>query len=192
MHRTLRAAAWIDRWNARIAGAVAFGTLLMVGLGAFNAIARYLDRGGGMRLSSNAWIELQWYLFSLVFLLGAPYALRRDAHVRVDVFYGRLSARARAWIDLLGGVLLLVPFCALAAWLCWPAVRASFVIRELSPDPGGLPRWPIKIAVPLSFVLLLLQGLSEIAKRVAFLRGHPAAELGLEAESHPDAHEGAA
>jgi TRAP-type mannitol/chloroaromatic compound transport system permease small subunit len=182
LERALRAASWIDGLNRRLGSLVGWLTLLMVLVGAFNAVARYLDRGGSVRLSSNAWIELQWYLFSLVFLLGAPYALRCNAHVRVDVLYGRLSARAQAWIDLVGGLVFLLPFCIFAVWLSWPAVRESWAVRELSPDPGGLARYPIKSAILVSFALLALQGLSEIVKRVAFLRGVPAEELGLAAQ----------
>lgn len=190
MHRSLRVASWIDGLNRRIGALVAWLTLLMVLLGAFNAVARYVDRGGSMRLSSNAWIELQWYMFSLVFLFGAPYALRCNAHVRVDVFYGRLSPRGQAWIDLVGGALLLLPFCVFAVWLSWPAVRDSWAVREVSPDPGGLPRYPIKGAILASFALLALQGVSEIVKRIAFLRGVPAEAIGLDEGLRSCPHEG--
>jgi TRAP-type mannitol/chloroaromatic compound transport system permease small subunit len=149
---------------------------VMVVVGAFNAVARYASRWTGVNLSSNAYIELQWYLFSLVFLLGASYALRHDAHVRVDVVYGRLSTRARAWIDLLGTVLFLVPFCVFMLVVSWPAVAASWRVREVSPDPGGLPRYPIKAVLLVAFALLLVQGLAEAAKRVRVIRGaRPAA-----------------
>lgn len=180
MQRSLRVASWIDGLNRRIGALVGWLTLLMVLVGAFNALARYLDRGGSVRLSSNAWIELQWYLFSLVFLLGAPYALRCNAHVRVDVIYGRLSLRGQAWIDLIGGVLFLVPFCIFALLVSWPAVRESWAVREVSADPDGLARYPIKSAILVAFFLLLLQGLSEIVKRIAVLRGVPREEVGLE------------
>lgn len=175
----LRIASSIDSLHRRIGSVASWLTLAMVLLGALNALVRYLDRSLGARLSSNAWFELQWYLFGLVFLLGAPYVLRRDGHVRVDVIYGRLPARARAWIDLVGTALLLVPWCALAAWLCWPFVRDSWDVREGSPDPGGLPRYPIKAVVLLSFVLLGLQGLSELLKRFAILRGWSPEAVGL-------------
>lgn len=143
----------------------------MVLMGSFNALARYFDRAAGGGLSSNAFVEGQWYLFSLVFLLGAPHALRAGAHVRVDVLYGHLPERAKHWIDLLGGLLFTIPFCAFALWISWPAVREAWVIREVSPDPGGLPRWPIKAVVPLAFALLLLQGASETIRRAAALAG---------------------
>mgnify|MGYP003552348803 FL=1 len=110
------------------------------------------------RYSSNAYLEAQWYLFSLIFLLGGAYALKHNAHVRIDLVYGRLSKRTQAWIDLVGTLLFLIPM--------------SLAIRETSPDVGGLPRWPIKIALPVGFALLALQGLSELIKRLAFLTGH--------------------
>lgn len=175
----LRLAAAIDRLNRRIGRVMGWATLAMVLLGAFNAVARYTDRYVQLGLSSNAWIELQWYLFSLVFLLGAPWALRANAHVRVDVLYGRLSERARVWIDLVGGVVFLLPFCIFAVIASWPGVRDSFAVLEQSPDPDGLPRYPIKAVVLVAFFLIALQGLSEIVKRIAWLRGAGAEEIGL-------------
>ena len=109
--------------------------------------------------------------FSLVFLFGAPHALRVGAHVRVDVIYGGHPPRVRAWIDLLGGLLLLIPFSFVTVWLCRDFVRDSWLQREVSSDPGGLPRWPLKAVVPPAFLLLALQGASEVVKRVALLRG---------------------
>jgi len=191
----LRASRAIDALNRTVGRWVAWLTFAMVLVGAFNAVARYFDRAAGGGLSSNAYVELQWYLFSLVFLLGAPYALRADAHVRVDVLYGRLGPRGRAWIDVLGGVLFLIPFCLFALVISWPGVRDSWSVREVSPDPGGLARWPIKAAVLVAFGLLLLQGLSETVKRAALLLGHPAGELGIDEPPLPgsfghDAHSG--
>jgi len=180
MSLLLRLARRIDALNRAIGKLAGWLALAMVLTGAFNAVARYFDRAVGGGLSSNAYIEVQWYLFSLVFLLGAPHALRAGAHVRVDVLYARLSTRGRAWIDLLGGLLFLVPFCLFALWVSWPAVRDSWAIREGSPDPGGLARYPIKSAIPLAFGLLLLQGLSEIVKRVALLRGIDPEQIGLD------------
>lgn len=143
----------------------------MILIGAFNAFARYATRLTGFSLASNAYLDLQWYLFSLVFLLGAGYGFERDAHVRVDVLFGRLGARARAWVDLLGTVFFLGPFCVVMLWVSWPAVRASWVVREASPDPGGLPRYPIKAVILVGFALLLLQGVSHVIKQVLILRG---------------------
>lgn len=179
MSALLRLSRGIDALNRAIGRAAAWGSLAMVLMGAFNALARHFDRAAGGGLSSNAFVEGQWYLFSLVFLFGAPYALRAGAHVRVDVFYGRLPQRARHWIDLLGGLLFTIPFCTFALWIAWPSVAESWSIREGSPDPGGLPRWPIKAAVPLAFALLLLQALSETVKRAAALCGMSEDEIGL-------------
>lgn len=142
----------------------------MILVGAFNALARYLGRFTGIDLSSNAYLELQWYLFSLVFLLGGSYALSRDAHVRVDVFYSRVSERARAWIDLLGGIVFLLPFTVFGFWVSIPSVRNSFAVREVSPDPGGLWRWPIKAVILVSFALLFLQGIAEVLRNLEKVR----------------------
>ncbi len=166
-----RFAGAIDRLNGLIGVAVAWLSLAMVLIGAFNAVARYLGRfAGASSLASNAWIETQWYLFSVLFLLGAAYTLREDAHVRVDVLYGRLGPRGKAWIDLVGTFVFLLPFCAFGIWSSWDAVANSIAIGEMSPDPGGLPRWPLKALIPVSFGLLALQGLAEAARRVVLIR----------------------
>ncbi len=170
----MRIPAAIDRLNEWVGQAMLWLLGLMILIGAFNALARYVSRFVGMSLSSTAAIELQWYLFSLIFLLGAAYALRHDAHVRVDVVYSQLSVRARAWIDLLGTVLFLIPFSVFMLLVSYPSVLASWQVREVSPDPGGLVRYPIKAMVLVAFVLLLLQGISELLKQVAILRGAPA------------------
>lgn len=167
----LRIASFIDRTNERIGRIVYWLTLAMVLVGAYNAIVRYLDRYTGLGLSSNTYIELQWYMYSLVFLLGAAYTLKHNAHVRVDVLFTRLKPRGRAWINLLGTLLFLIPFCILVLWTSWPAVRNSWIVGEMSPDPGGLPRYPIKAVIPLAFLLLMVQGVSLAIKQIAVLRG---------------------
>ncbi len=166
MKSLLQLSSHVDRLNAAIGRGVSWLVLLMVVVGGFNALARYSGRFIGVNLSSNAWLELQWYLFSLVFLLAAADTLRRNGHVRVDVLYGRLSKRHRAMIDIAGIVLFLLPFCVFALWSSWPTVLASWQVMEMSPDPGGLPRYPIKSALLVAFFLLGLQGLSELVKRV--------------------------
>lgn len=167
----LRFSSAVDGLSDRIGRLVGWLTLAMVLVGAFNTLARYLDRHTGGQLSSNAYLELQWYLFTLVFLLGASYTYRRDAHVRVDLVYGRLGDRGRAWIDLVGTLVLLLPFSLFALWVSWPSVRNSWAVREGSSDPGGLARYPIKTVILVAFALLILQGVSQIVKQVAVLRG---------------------
>lgn len=179
MRLLLRLGAVVDGLNRWVGRAVAWLALAMVLVGAYNAIARFSERSLGLRLSSNAYLELQWYLFSVLFLLAAPYALRAGAHVRVDVLYSGHSPRGKAWTDLLGNLLLLVPFCLFAAWISWDFVADSWAEREMSNDPGGLPRWILKPVVPLGFVLLALQGLSEAIKRWAVLRGFSEIEVRL-------------
>lgn len=144
-------------------------TALTLGAGAVcagNAVFRYLFGWG-----SNGLIELQWYLFAGIFLLGAGYALLVNEHVRVDIAYGSLSRRSRLWIDLLGSVFFLVPFCIVMIWLGWSFFETSLLSGEHSNDSGGLIRWPVKLLIPAGFLLLLLQAVSEIIKRIAALSG---------------------
>ena len=171
MNAMNRLSQFIDSVSDRLGRLVGWLTLLMVCLGAFNAIARYAGRFTATNLSSNAYLELQWYMFSLIFLLGAAHTLQRDQHVRVDVLYGQLSNRGKARIDFAGGILFLIPFCIFGLVVCWPAVRNSWAVWEISPDPGGLPRYPIKTAMLICFALLLFQGLSETIKGFRVLNG---------------------
>ena len=143
----------------------------MVVVTAYNTAVRYLGGYFGFRLSSNFYLELQWYLFSLLFLLAAASALCKGEHVRVDILYSRLSARARAWIDLLGTIVLMIPFSAVTLWLSWPSIRNSWAVREISSDPGGLPRYPLRTFILICFLLLIVQGISEIIKKLRVLRG---------------------
>ena len=163
--------AIIEGISERTGRIVGWLTLAMVVIGAFNAVARYAGKTIGLNLSSNAYIEGQWYLFSLIFLLGAAHTLQRDQHVRVDVLYGRLSRQAKAKIDLAGTLLFLIPFCLFGLIICFPTVRNSWAVWEVSPDPGGLPRYPIKTMLLVCFGLLLLQSVSEIFKRIRIIRG---------------------
>lgn len=170
----------IDGVNDRIGGVIRWLALLMVLVGASTATLRYFSRGLGLSVNLTPVTEGQWYLFSLIFLLGAAYGLNHDVHVRVDVMYERLPAKRRAWIDLLGTIFFLLPFTIVMLYVSWPAVMSSVELRESSPDPGGLPRWPIKIVILLSFVLLVLQGISQAVKQVDILRG----------VARPESHEG--
>jgi TRAP-type mannitol/chloroaromatic compound transport system permease small subunit len=167
--RTL--ASWVDALNDRIGVAIRWLVLVMVLTGAASSVVRYFSRGLGLTLNLTPVTEAQWYLFSAVFLLGAAYALRHGVHVRVDVLYERLGARTQAWIDLVGTVVFLIPFTVLMLWVSFPAVRGSWQIRETSPDPGGLPRYPIKALILVSFALLLLQALSQVVKHADAIRG---------------------
>jgi TRAP-type mannitol/chloroaromatic compound transport system permease small subunit len=167
MDAALKLSRWIDRMNVAIGKAVAFLVLFDVLISAGNAVSRYL-----FSASSNAWLEIQWYMFAAMFLLGAPYTLKVNEHVRVDILYGSLSVRKQAWIDFLGGIFFLMPMALLIAWMAWPFFWHSFVQHEISGNAGGLVRWPVKLMLPLGFTLLALQGVSEIIKNLAALLGH--------------------
>ncbi|MEM1366977.1 MAG: TRAP transporter small permease subunit [Cyanobacteria bacterium P01_H01_bin.15] len=154
--------------------------LVMVILGVWNVVGRYVGKFVGQNVTSNSLIEAQWYLFDLVFLFGAAYGLKHNEHVRVDLIYRQLSPRKQAWINLLGGVLFLIPFACLVIYFSWETVLNSWRSWEISPDPGGLPRYPIKTAILLGFGLLILQGISEIIKNAAFLFGGNQSEDGAD------------
>lgn len=166
MKSLLALARAIDGVNERVGRMVGWLVLAACLVSAGNASVRYL-----FNASSNAWLEIQWYMFGAMFLPAAGYVLRHDGHVRVDIFYHRLSVRGRAWVDLLGGLLFLLPMAVLIGWLSWPVFMQSWTIGEMSPDPGGLVRWPVKLLVPLGFGLLALQGVAEIIKRAGILTG---------------------
>ena len=182
----------VDRFTGRLGRLISWLTLAMILIGAYNAIARYLGRFIGVNLSSNLYLELQWYLFSLIFLLGAGFALKQNAHVRVDVLYGRLRRRARARIDVIGSVLMLIPFCIFVLWVSWPSIRNSWLVREGSPDPGGLPRYPLKAVIIVAFVLLLVQGISELVKDLRVLRGPDDDAEDADDDAAPGTHGGGA
>ena len=166
MRFLLACSRWIDALNERAGRYAAWLVLACILISAANAVARY-----GFNFSSNAFLEIQWYLYSIVFLCAAGYTLKHNAHVRIDIVSARLSSRARAWIDLLGGLFMLLPAAAIMLWFGWNAFLESYRIDEVSADAGGLLRWPIKFVIPLAFLLLMLQGVSESIKRIAFLRG---------------------
>lgn len=161
----LRVAALIDSLNERVGRVCAWLVLIAVIVSSGNALARY-----ALDLSSNAFLEIQWYLFAAIFLLAAGYTHKHNAHVRVDIFYSHFSPRTQALIDIFGGLVFLLPISIIIVWLAWPMVSASIAINEGSPDPGGLLRWPIKLAIPIGFALLTLQGISEVIKSSARLR----------------------
>jgi TRAP-type mannitol/chloroaromatic compound transport system permease small subunit len=167
MNALLTFSRLIDALNEKIGLVANWLVLAACGISAGNALLRY-----GFSLSSNAWLEIQWYLFAGMVMLGASCTLKRNEHVRVDVLYSRYSDRARLWLDLLGGILFLLPMAVIIGWLSWPLFINSYLIGETSGNAGGLLRWPVKVLIPLGFLLLSLQGVSEIIKRAAALTGH--------------------
>jgi len=167
MRYLLAFSAGVDRLNGWVGWIANWLVLLSCLISAGNAFTRYR-----FNLSSNAWLEIQWYMFGAMFLIGASYTLNRNEHVRVDLVYGSVSTRTQIWIDLLGGALFLLPATVIIGWLSWPIFYNSYAIGEMSTNAGGLLRWPVKIFLPLGFFLLTLQGLSEIIKRIAALQGH--------------------
>jgi TRAP-type mannitol/chloroaromatic compound transport system permease small subunit len=156
----------IDALNERVGHLVYWLVLAAVVISAANAVVRK-----AFDMSSNAYLEVQWYLFSAIFLLCAGYTLLRNEHIRIDVIVGRFSRRTHAWIDVFGTIFFLFPMVALILYESWPWFVRAWVSGEVSPSAGGLILWPAKILVPVGFVLLALQGISELIKRVAFLRG---------------------
>jgi TRAP-type mannitol/chloroaromatic compound transport system permease small subunit len=156
----------IDALSERIGRVIAWLVLITVLISAANATVRKL-----FDYSSNSYLEIQWYLFSAVFLVGAGYTLLRNEHVRIDIISSRLSARARNWIDVIGLVFFLFPMCFIVMWLSWPLLEDSYVRHEVSSNAGGLIIWPARLLVPVGFFLLILQGASELIKRCAFLAG---------------------
>ena len=166
MDTLLRLARTIDRLNEFIGRWVSWLGLAAVVICAAAATARY-----ALNIGSNAWLEIQWYLNSAVFLLVAGYTLKRHEHVNIDVLAGKLSPRVQAWIHILGGIFMLLPATVIIAWYSWPSLVNSYAIQEYSSDPGGLIRWPVRLLIPVAFWLLALQGVSEIVKRVGFLKG---------------------
>lgn len=166
MRALIAASRVIDRINERIGHLAAWCVLLAALISAGNALVRYT-----FSESSNAWLEIQWYLFGAMFLLGASYTFKINGHVRVDIFYGMLRPRARVWLDLVGTILFMMPAVIIIGWLAWPFFVESWSIQEMSNNAGGLVRWPVKLLIPVGFFFLFLQGLSEIIKRIAILAG---------------------
>lgn len=168
--------------------------LITVAIGFYNVMARYVGRSIGITLSSNIFIEIQWYLFSLVFFLGFSYALKHNVNVRVDFYFSRFSAKRKAWVDFIGHLLFLVPFCLIGIYVTYAPVLSSwgrlpngtFGLWEMSPDPNGLPRAPIKSMIIVAFVLLLLQTIAEVIKKYAIIQGDTAVQAAVEADELKD------
>jgi len=162
----LQFARQVDELSRRASVVAIWLVLICALVSALNALSRYI-----FDMSSNAWLELQWYMFGGTVLLGAAHLLNTNGHIRVDLFYGRLSDRQRTWLDLFGLIAFLMPFCWFMVLYSWPWFLESWQIGEISANAGGLIRWPVKLLLPLGFGLLMLQGVSEVIKRVAALRG---------------------
>jgi len=156
----------IDAVNEHIGRVVYWCVLAAVLVSAGNAIVRY-----SLNMSSNAWLEIQWYLFAAVFLLCSGYTFLHNEHIRIDVVSGHLSRRAQTWIDVFGTIFFMLPVTGFIVWLSWPIFVNAWVSGEISGSAGGLVRWPVRLLVPLGFFLLFAQGLSELIKRIAFLMG---------------------
>jgi TRAP-type mannitol/chloroaromatic compound transport system permease small subunit len=163
----LRLSRAIDHVNDRFGQVATWLVLLACLISAGNATSRYL-----LSASSNAWLEAQWYMFAGIVLLGGPHTLKRNEHVRVDLFYGAASEQVRLWIDIFGCCLFLLPICIILVYFTWPWFLESWRIGETSSNAGGLIRWPVKLMLPVGFALMALQGVSELIKRVEALVHH--------------------
>lgn len=177
---------WIDAINTWVGKASGWLLLVAVLISGVNAVVRKV-----FSMSSNAWLDAQWYLFGAVFMLCASYTLIKDGHVRVDLLAGKLSTRARSVIELLGHLLFLLPFTLLMVFESWPFALESILVGEGSSNAGGLPVWPAKMIILVGFLMLFLQGVSELIKRVAIMRGvipapEQAGEAGMQLGRAPD------
>ena len=178
MRTLIRISYAIDRFSEVLGNISMYIVILTFFVGFGNVVLRYIGRFVGARLTSNLFIELQWYLYSLIFFFGFAYILKHGINVRVDFWFANQSRKTQAWIDLVGHLVALIPFCLLGIWATWDPILYSWGLRpdgswgtwELSPDPSGLPRAPIKTMILLAFFSLLLQGFSELIKLVAILR----------------------
>ena len=166
MGALLKLSSAIDWLNEKLGRLANICVLLACLVSAANAMVRY-----AFDISSNAWLELQWYMFAVIVMFGASYTLQKNEHVRVDVVYMGLSERKQIWVDILGGIFFLMPACVLLGWLAWPFFMQSWDQNEMSSNAGGLLRWPVKLILPVGFGLIALQGISEIIKRIAALQG---------------------
>jgi len=165
----------IDAINEKLSWIADWFVFLSCLISAGNAFSRY-----AFALSSNAWLEIQWYMFGALVMLGASYTLKKNEHVRVDIVYSNISTRKQIGVDIFGGILFMLPATIILAYLSWPVFYNSWAEGEYSGNAGGLIRWPVKIFLPIGFALLSLQGISELIKRVAMLTGHMKADLHYE------------
>ena len=166
MAALLKLALIYDWLTAQLGKLAAWAVLLAALISAGNAFVRY-----GLDISSNGWLEIQWYFFAATVMLGSPQVLKLNEHVRVDIIYGKLKGNGPVYVDLFGLIFFLLPAMGILAYLSWPLFIGMFVSGEMSPNTGGLVRWPFLLLLPLGFALMVLQGLAEIIKRICFLQG---------------------
>ncbi len=166
MRSLLAVSRFIDAANEKLGYLADWAVVLSCAISAGNAMVRY-----AFDTSSNAWLEIQWYLFTATVMLGASYTLKKNEHVRVDITYMMLSERGKEWLDLLGTLFFLLPTMSVLAWLSWPLFERSWTGNEISGSAGGLILWPVKFLLPLGFTLITIQGVSEVIKRAAALMG---------------------
>ena len=191
MRSLLRVAHAIDALTEWLGWLSTLLVLVTIAVGFYNVLARYIGRYIGVTLASNFYIEAQWYLYSLVFFLGFAYILKHDVNVRVDFLYTNWSAKTQAWVNLLGTIFFLIPFCILGIWVTYNPVMSSWGrlpdgswgTWEMSPDPSGLPRAPLKSMIIVAFVTMLLQALAQVIKYIAVVRGRDEVVDELAAES---------
>src|SRR5215510_13727905 len=157
----------IDWLNEKIGGICNWLVLAACVVSAANAMIRY-----AFGYSSNAWLELQWYMLSVFVMFGSSHTNNKNEHIRVEILYLMLSERGQLWLDMIGTLCFLIPSCLLLAYLSWPFFYQAYAVGEISSNAGGLIRWPIKFVIPAGFVLLALQGVSEVIKRIAALQGY--------------------
>ncbi len=166
MSAMLAISRMIDAFNERLGKAMGWFILAAVLVSSINALVRF-----SFNRSSNAWLELQWYLFGAVVLLGCAYTFKANEHIRIDILSSRLTKRTRDWIDVFGHLLFLMPLCFVVMWLGWPFFLRSYAQGEVSSSAGGLIVWPAKLLVPLGFTILFVQSISELIKRIAVIQG---------------------
>ena len=166
MSKLLKLALGVDKISEQLGRVAAFTVLAAALISAGNAFIRY-----GFDISSNGWLEIQWYLFAATVMLGAPLVLKLNEHVRVDIIYGKLKGNIPVYIDLMGLILFLLPVMGLLAWLSFPLFLKFYLTHEMSSNAGGLIRWPAMLMLPLGFAWMFMQGLSEVIKRLSYLQG---------------------
>jgi TRAP-type mannitol/chloroaromatic compound transport system permease small subunit len=159
-------AKWMDKASQKFGSIASWAVLFAALISAGNAFIRY-----GFDWSSNSFLEIQWYLFAWMVMLGAPLVLKLNEHVRVDLIYGKLQGNRPVYVDIFGLIFFLLPVMAMMAYMCWPYFLKVFVTAEMSQNAGGLIRWPVILALPIGFAMMFLQGIAEIIKRVAYLQG---------------------